>query len=90
MIANKIASVDGTVSLPVLTDPHEYVMCVYDGDEWVREVCNPTLVNSPEELKMIIDHFLKSVRSRKEDGDGPQGAELRRGVDRLRSAWGLS
>ena len=78
MIANKIASVDG----------HEYVMCVYDGDEWVREVCNTTLVNSPQELKMIIDHFLKSVRSRKEDG--LQGAELRRGVDRLRSAWGLS
>ena len=78
MIANKIASVDG----------HEYVMCVYDGDEWVREICNTTLVNSPEELKMIIDHFLKSVRSRKEDG--LQGAELRRGVDRLRSAWGLS
>ena len=78
MIANKIASVDG----------YEYVMCVYDGDEWVREICNTTLVNSPEELKMIIDHCLKSVRSRKEDG--LQGAELRRGVDRLRSAWGLS
>ena len=87
MIANKIASVDG----------YEYVMCVYDGDEWVREVCNTTLVNSPEEMQRLYDEYPEPPPPLEPPPSPPRnlgpplrGAELRQGVDRVNRALGLS